>query len=100
MTSISARIPDEDEEEIQEVAALLNEDKSSTIRKALREGLEEIRVRVAVEKYQSGEVSVNEAARIAGMSIAEWLEIAREHNLTSQLEPEDLESDADAALEI
>jgi len=100
MTSISARIPDEDEEEIQEVAALLNEDKSSTIRKALREGLEEIRVRVAVEKYQSGDASVNEAARIAGVSIAEWLEIAREHNLTSQLKPEDLERDAETAREL
>jgi predicted HTH domain antitoxin len=100
MTSISARIPDEDEEELDEVAELLGEDKSSTIRKALREGLEDIRVRAAVEQYQSGDVSANEAARIAGVSIAEWLEIARERNLTTQLKPEDLESDADAALEI
>jgi predicted HTH domain antitoxin len=100
MTSISARIPDEDEEELQRVAELLGEDKSSTIRKALREGLEEIRVRVAIERYQSGDVSVNEAARIAGVSIAEWLEIARERNLTTQLQPEDLEQDADAALDI
>jgi predicted HTH domain antitoxin len=100
MTSVSARIPDEDEDELDEVAELLGEDKSSTIRKALREGLEEIRVRVAVERYQSGEASVNEAARIAGVSVAEWLEIAREHNLTTQLKPEDLGSDADSALEI
>lgn len=100
MTSISARIPDEDEEELQKVAGLLDEDKSSTIRKALREGLEEIRIRLAVERYQSGDVSVNEAARIAGVSIAEWLEIAREHNLTTQLQPGDLEQDADSALEI
>lgn len=100
MASISARIPDEDEEKLDEVAELLGEDRSSTIRKALREGLKEIRVRVAVKQYQSGEVSVNEAARIAGVSIAEWLEIAREHNLTTQLKPEDLEDDADAALKI
>lgn len=100
MTSISARIPEEDEEKLQEVAELLGEDKSSTIRKALREGLEEIRIRVAIEKYQSGEVSVNEAASIAGVSIAEWLEVAREHNLTTQLQPEDLQQDADSAMEI
>jgi predicted HTH domain antitoxin len=100
MTSISARIPEEDEQKLQEVAELLGEDKSSTIRKALREGLEEIRIRVAIEKYQSGEVSVNEAARIAGVSIAEWLEVAREHNLTTQLQPEDIEQDADSAMEI
>ena len=100
MTSISARIPDEDEDELDEVAELLGEDRSSTIRKALREGLEEIRVRVAVERYQSGEVSVNQAARIAGVTVADWLKIARERNLTTQLKPEDLEEDADAALEI
>ncbi|MDZ7688520.1 MAG: UPF0175 family protein [Halobacteriales archaeon] len=100
MTSISARIPDEDEEKLEEVAELLDEDRSSTIRKALREGLGEIRVRVAVERYQSGDVSVNEAARLAGVSVAEWLEIARERNLTTQLKPEDLERDAETAREI
>jgi len=100
MTSISARIPDEEEEELREVAELLGEDKSSTIRKALREGLEELRVRLAVERYQSGDVSVNEAARIAGVSVAEWLEIARERNLTTQLKPEDIEDDAETAREI
>jgi predicted HTH domain antitoxin len=100
MTSISARIPDEEEEELREVAKLLGEDKSSTIRKALREGLEEIRVRLAVEQYQSGEVSVNQAARIAGLSVAEWHEVAHERNLTTQLKPEDLEDDADSALDI
>jgi predicted HTH domain antitoxin len=100
MTSISARIPDEEEEELRKVSELLGEDKSSTIRKALREGLEEIRVRLAVERYQSGEVSVNQAARIAGISVAEWLEVARERNLTTQLKPEDLEDDADSALDI
>ncbi|MFW5963578.1 MAG: UPF0175 family protein [Natronomonas sp.] len=100
MPSISARVPDDEKEAIEEVAALLEEDRSTTIRKALREGLTELRIRVAVEQYQSGEVSVNEAARIAGVSLAEWLEIARERNLTSQLTPSDLEADADAVRDL
>jgi predicted HTH domain antitoxin len=100
MPSISARIPDDEEATLEEVAELLEEDKSTTIRKALQEGLRDLRVRVAVEQYQSGEVSVNEAARIAGVSLGEWFEIARERNLTSQLSPEDLEADADAAREL
>lgn len=98
--SISARIPDDDEDELEAVVELLDEDKSSVIRKALSEGLSELRRRVAVEQYQSGEVSANEAARIAGVSVAEWLEIARERNLTSQLTPEDLDADAAAAREL
>jgi predicted HTH domain antitoxin len=97
MATISARLPDEEGEELDAVAELLDEDRSTTIRKALREGLQELRVRKAVEQYQSGDVSTNQAARIAGMSLAEWLEIARERNLTSQLNSEDLERDADTA---
>ena len=100
MPSISARIPDEERDALEEVADLLDEDRSTTIRKALREGLHDLRVRVAVERYQTGEVSVNQAARIAGVSLGEWLEIAHERNLTTQLSPADLERDVDAAREL
>ena len=100
MPSISARIPDDERETLDEVAELLGEDRSTTIRKALREGLHDIRIRVAAERYQSGEVSVNQAARIAGVSLGEWLEIARDRNLTSQLTPEELEADVDAARDL
>ena len=100
MPSISARIPDDERDALDEVAELLGEDRSTTIRKALQEGLHDIRVRVAAERYQSGEVSVNQAARLAGVSLGEWLEIARERHMTSQLTPEDLEVDADAARDL
>lgn len=100
MTSISARLPDDEAERLDEVADLLGEDRSTTIRKALAEGLHDIRVRIAVERYQSGAVSVNEAARIAGVSLAEWLELARERNLTQQLTPDDLKADAEAARDL
>jgi len=98
--SISARIPDDEEEELAEVIEILGEDKSTVIRKALSEGLGSLRKRIAIQRYQAGEISVNQAARLAGVSIAEWLEIAREHNLTTQLKPEDLDSDVDAAREL
>lgn len=98
--SISARIPEDDEDELEAVVELLGEDKSTVIRKALAEGLGSLRRRVAIERYQSGEVSVNQAARLAGVSVAEWLEIAREHNLTTQLTPDDLDDDAAAAREL
>jgi predicted HTH domain antitoxin len=97
MPTISARVPDEDAAEIEAVAELLAEDKSTTIRKALREGLTTLRERHAVERYQSGDVSVNEAARLAGMSIGEWLEVAHERRLTTQLDEHDLSFDAERA---
>jgi predicted HTH domain antitoxin len=100
MPSVSARIPVEDEEALEEVAELLDEDRSTVIRKALRKGLSDLRIRLAVQQYQTGEISTNQAARVAGVSVAAWLEMAREHDLTSQLSPEDLAADAETAREI
>ena len=100
MPSVSARIPDDDNDEIEAVAELLDSDKSTVIREALREGLADIRLDRAVEQYQTGDVSVNEAARIAGLSLADWLVVARERNLTTQLTPADLAADAEAAREL
>jgi predicted HTH domain antitoxin len=100
MPTISARIDDDEFTELERVAELLDDDRSTTIRKALEEGLTELRVREAVGRYQQGDVSSNEAARIAGVSVAEWLEIARERNLTTQLSAEDLRRDAEAAQEL
>lgn len=100
MPTISARLPEADRTELDAVAELIDDDRSTTIRKALREGLETLRVRVAVERYQSGDVSVTEAAQIADCSIGEWLDVARERNLTTQLDMADMELDADAAMEL
>lgn len=53
--------------------------------------------RRAVEAYRSGDVSIPEAAGIAGVSVGEWLEIGREEGLTYRLSPNDLEEDAETA---
>ena len=100
MPSVSVRLPEAEKDELEAVAELLEEDRSTTIRKALREGLSELRVRVAIERYQSGDVAVNEAARLANVTVAEWLEIARERNLTVQFRREDLEREVEAAHEL
>lgn len=100
MTSISARIPEDEKAELEAVVDIVGEDKSTVIRKALAEGLTSLRCRVAIQRYQSGDISTNEAARLAGVSIAEWFELAREHNLTTQLTPDDLDADAAAAREL
>lgn len=100
MPTISVRVPEEDKAELEAVADLLSEDRSTTIRKALREGVGELRTRHAIERYQGGDVSVNEAARLAGLSVAEWLDVARERNLTTQLDAADVERDAASASEL
>lgn len=100
MPTISARIPEDDRAELDAVADLLAEDRSTTIRKALREGLTTLRTRHAVERYQSGDVGINQAARLAGLSVAAWLDVAHERNLTTQLTADDLRADVDSATEL
>jgi predicted HTH domain antitoxin len=100
MPTVSARLPEEDNEELEAVTELLESDKSTTIRKALREGMATLRERHAVERYQSGDTSVNEAARLAGLSVGEWLEVAHERGLTTQLDETDLSFDAERASEL
>lgn len=100
MPSVSARLPSEEKAELDAVADLLEEDRSTTIRKALREGLETLRAREAVARYQTGDASVAEAARIADVTVAEWIELADEHNLTLQLTGDDLADDARTAQDL
>lgn len=100
MPTISARVPREEKSDLDDVAELLAEDRSTTIRKALREGLETIRFRVAAERYQSGDVSIAEAARIADCSVATWLAYANDAHLTTHLSPADVERDVEAATEL
>jgi predicted HTH domain antitoxin len=86
--------------DLEMVVEFLGDDKSTVIRKALNEGLADLRIDLAVERYQTGNLSSNEAARLAGVSLAEWLTIARERNLTTQLTPDDLAADAAAARDL
>lgn len=100
MPSVSARLPSEEKAQLDDVAELLDEDRSTTIRKALREGLETLRVREAVARYQAGDASVGEAARLADVTVAEWIQIASERNLTLQVDADELADDARTAQDL
>lgn len=100
MPTVSARLSEADNEELESVSDLLDSDKSTTIRRALEEGLSTLRERHAVERYQSGDVGVGEAARLAGLSVGEWLELAHDRGLTTQLDETDLSFDAERTREL
>jgi predicted HTH domain antitoxin len=53
--------------------------------------------RRAVDAYRAGEASINEAARIADVSVGEWLKTARKEGLTYRLSTDDLEKDVEIA---
>lgn len=100
MPTVSVRLDADEKEELDDVASLLEQDRSTTMRQALAQGLTDLRQRHAIERYQSGELSVNQAAQVAGLSIAEWLERANEQGLTTQLDETDLTFDVERAREL
>ncbi|WP_436912098.1 hypothetical protein [Halosimplex marinum] len=82
MGTISARVPDELEAELE---AYLDEeqlDRSTAVRKLLADGLEEWRRDRALERLAAGEITVSAAAERAGMSVWDLLRLAKERDVT------------------
>lgn len=100
MPTVSVRLSEEEKQRLEDAAELFGQDRSSTLRQAMAEGIETLRTRHAVERYQAGDVSVAEAARLADLTVGEWLETAHDRGLTTQLEPTDLRFDAERAREL
>lgn len=100
MPEMTADLSQELHEEVAAVSNVLEEDRERTIERALQAGLDQLRVRAAVERHQNDEISVAEAAEIADCSVADWLEIANERNLTTHLDVADLADDAARASQL
>lgn len=84
------------EKEIEKLAEILGVSRDEAFKMVLEEGIRELRLRKALELYASGKVSVKQAARIAGLSLAEWFEVAREKGLLVQIKPEEIEEEVKA----
>lgn len=84
------------EKDIEELAKLLGIDKKEAKRKALEEGLKELKLKKAIELYVFNKISVKQAARIAGISLADWFTIAKEKGLLVQISPDEINDELKA----
>ncbi|RJX50318.1 UPF0175 family protein [Halonotius pteroides] len=94
MGSISARVPDDLEEELKTFIDEERLDTSTAIRKLLSEGLDEWRTEQTLERLQRGEVSFNKAAELVGVDTWELARLAHERDIT-WVGGDHLESDLD-----
>ena len=83
--TLSIRMNEDDYRSIVMLAKEEKEDVSKTVRELVELG----RTMLALEKYKSGEASIEKSARIAGVSISKMLDIMKEHNVAANLEEED-----------
>jgi predicted HTH domain antitoxin len=82
MGTISARVPDELEAELEAYLEEENLDRSTAVRKLLIEGLEDWREERALRKLEAGEITFARAAELAGLSVWEFAALAEERDVT------------------
>lgn len=95
MGTISARVPDELESELEAYLEDENLDRSTAVRKLVSEGLEEWRREQAVEQLAAGSISFSKAAELAGMSSWDFAHLAKERDIT-WVADDHLDADLDA----
>lgn len=94
MGNVSARIPDDLEEELETYIRDENLDRSTAVRKLLTEGLGDWRREKALEKLGAGETTFSHAAEMAEMTVWEFAALAKDRNVT-WVSDDHLESDLD-----
>lgn len=82
MGTISARVPDDLEEELETYLDAEGFDRSTAVRKLLAEGLETWRKERALEQLEAGEVSFARAAEIADLSVWDFARLAADRDVT------------------
>lgn len=101
MGNVQVRLPDDLEESLDALAGEMHTSRSEVMRNALSEGLRSIRLERALSQYVAGEVSLEAAARYAGVSLARFASAAAERGIPFlRYDPEEADRDRDVAVEI
>ncbi|TKX45435.1 hypothetical protein EXE41_11915 [Halorubrum sp. SD690R] len=94
MPTISTRVPEDLEAELEEYLESERLDQSTAVRKLLAEGLDEWRRERAVDRFADGEVSLTRAADPAGLSVWEFARLVEESD-RAWVSDDHLEADLD-----
>ncbi|MFB6360725.1 MAG: UPF0175 family protein [Halobacteriales archaeon] len=96
MGTVTARLPDELEAELEAYIDAEHLDRSTAVRKLLAEGLEARRQERALEQLQAGEVSFTRAAELADLNVWDFAQLVRDRDITWVAE-DDLDADLTAS---
>lgn len=82
MGSVSARLPEALEAELEAYIQEEHLDRSTAVRKLLAEGLDEWRRKRALEQLRAGEVTFSRAAELAGLTVWDFAQLVRDEDVT------------------
>jgi predicted HTH domain antitoxin len=91
--TITTRVSEYIEKEIRSISEREQLDKSTVVRRLLIEGIRDWKIKYALEQYSDGKVTIWRAARMAGISLREMLNIAAKKGIPFQYTIEDLRED-------
>jgi predicted HTH domain antitoxin len=91
--TVSVRLSKETLAEVDRLAARLKTDRSEALRRFIDRGLREAKIDSALDLLRGKKASMGRAAEMAGVTLYEMLDLARERGVPSGYGPEDLERD-------
>jgi len=95
---ISTRVPNEIARDLREIEKEEKADRATVIRKLLARAIEQWRIERALRLYRERKVTLWRAARLAGVTLREMMELAAKEGIQFQYSEKDLEEDIEAAL--
>ena len=98
MEVISARVPRDIAEALREIEREEKSDRATVIRKLLARAIEQWKVERALRLYREGKVTLWRAARLAGVTLREMMELAAREGVEFRYSERDLSEDIEAAL--
>lgn len=95
MKTLSVRIDEKEDEELDSIAKKMKTDKSSVARRAIELGIKELKRKEALEKIRLRDWTIWKAAEYCGESYRSFLRLLREENVPFPISTEELEREID-----
>lgn len=95
MKTLSVRIDEKEDEELDSIAKKMKTDKSSVARRAIELGIKELKKKEALEKVRLRDWTVWKAAEYCGESYRSFLNLLREENVPFPLSAKEIEREID-----
>lgn len=96
---VSFRLPEETNRMLEELSKEEVKDKSEIVRELLAIGIKEKKIQRAIKLYIEGKATIWKAARTAGLSLWQMIEVMRERKIEAQYGLRELEEDLKALKE-
>jgi predicted HTH domain antitoxin len=95
---VSTRVSDSMSRDLEEIEKEENSDRATVIRKLLAQAIAERKLERALKLYCNRKITLWKAANLAGVSLWEMMDIAKERKIPIQYDAESFQDDFEAAL--